>query len=122
MAKLVINVNTETGELTATVNGVAVEDVSYVSCYSGTGPVWPDDPNSTGKYASFTIESSKKDNGVTVRTCVVAKKTPEGQEAIRLGGQDSEIPECVIDVSKASRQDIDVKLKENVFKFLRQGR
>lgn len=122
MAKLVVSVDTETGELSATVNGVAVNDVENVYCFCYDEPKDMDDmEEGPEKCCSFSIMTMKKDSGVNVRQTIYAKKTPEGREAIRLGGKDSDIPECVIDVSKSSRGEAEDKLKQNVLKFLRQG-
>lgn len=119
MAKLVVNLDTETGEFTATVNGVAVDNLQSVHCFCYEEPM--EEGEGPEKECTFSIQTMKKEEGVNTFQTIYAKKTPQGQEAIRLGGKDSEIPECVIDVTKASRGDADEKLKQSVLKFLRQG-
>lgn len=112
MAKVVVEVDTDAGTMDVSVNGKKVDTPQYFSSYMSK--------DYEGKaYAGFSIETVKKEDGVTTRQMVCAKKSKEGELSMSLGGVDSDIPECVVDVTKASVREIDQNIKSSVKKFLR---
>lgn len=119
MAKLVLNLDTETGEMVCSVNGVNVDNVNYVRCWTYEEREMGEEPE---KCCSFSINSMKKENGVTLFQSVMAKNTKEAQRILSLGGVESkEIPECVIDLSQSSRGDAEQKLKDEMKNYFRKG-
>ena len=75
MAKLVLEVDTDAGTLSCTVNGKAVDNVNTVRAYTGATMMYSDDDsNSPTSYAGFSVETSTKEDGVVTLQCVTASK------------------------------------------------
>lgn len=119
MAKLILNLDTETGEMVCSVNGVNVENVNYVRCWTYEEREMGEEPE---KCCSFSIDSMKVENGVTLFQSVMAKNSSEAKKLVSLGAIESkEIPDCIVDITKANRVDVEQKLKDEMKNYFRKG-
>lgn len=99
MAKVMIEVDTEEGTVTAMINGKAVKDVQSISVYV-------DNYNNKTEVGCNIGTKTTDDSGVRTYTSICAEHSKDGIVALSLGTMRSEYDDFLINpVVKASQDD-----------------
>lgn len=114
MAKVMIEVDTEEGTVSATVNGKAVDDVTSISVYKMIDPYSKKQEPEIEVY----INSATKDEaGVKTYKSICAEKSVGGRTAITIGTIKSNFDDFVVNPVVREPQDGEyVEAKESVKK------